>query len=412
MSAAIPAHTTFRLSRPVPPTAFAAHWLAPGAARGLTQNRRWQLLCLTAASGVVANLEVAVQAAGCLLTCKVFEAAASAGKLEPCQWLWQQACPTYPKGAGKSDLLAAAARGGHRHVCEWLLTLGLAWSSGGAAEAARAGYVGLMEWLQQEEALAAAAGSPTPDWAAKVEWLEAQGCPRRAPGIAAEAAALPHADADADAVARLAWLHGRGYALDRQAVAAAAEAGNAAAVQFLLTEAGVKPPPPPDRLAAVPATGAAAAAAAGHLPVLVALHAAGWPLDPAFSSRAAAGCGQLHVVAWLVETLGEQAAGVGCLLSFRAAESGSVELLAWLRDRGCDCSTAFSGFVSSGCWEAVEWALAQGFFDTVQGYPYIHACRNGDLATARLLRRMGVPWGPAGKVAFDAARNAPLPMLR
>ncbi|KXZ49369.1 hypothetical protein GPECTOR_22g963 [Gonium pectorale] len=67
-----PDHTTFRLSQPVPPHAFAAHWLAPGATRGLPLGRRRQLLCLTAASGVVANLEVAVRAAGCLLTFEVY----------------------------------------------------------------------------------------------------------------------------------------------------------------------------------------------------------------------------------------------------------------------------------------------------------------------------------------------------
>ncbi|KXZ49730.1 hypothetical protein GPECTOR_20g587 [Gonium pectorale] len=57
-------HTTIHLSEPVPPHAFAAHWLTPGATRGLTLARRRKLVRLVAASGVLPNLEVALQAVG------------------------------------------------------------------------------------------------------------------------------------------------------------------------------------------------------------------------------------------------------------------------------------------------------------------------------------------------------------
>ncbi|KXZ48080.1 hypothetical protein GPECTOR_30g175 [Gonium pectorale] len=50
------------------------------------------------------------------------------------------------------------------------------------------------------------------------------------------------------------------------------------------------------------------------------------------------------------------------------------------------------------------------------GEPYFVACVTGDLATARCLRRLGVPWGPDGQVFLDAAAaghaTAPLPLLR
>ncbi|KXZ45383.1 hypothetical protein GPECTOR_55g289 [Gonium pectorale] len=443
-----PQHTTIRLSEPVAPHAFAAHWLAPGAARGLTQNRRWQLLCLTAASGVVANLEMAVRAAGCLPTYKVFVAAASTGKLEPCQWLWDHGCPTKDLYCESSGLLAAAAGGGHRHVCEWLLTLDLAWSSGGAAEAARGGHVGLMEWLQQvrpqlnvhttspawekrklvegaadgcdlatlqqqwgdgdllderakEEALVAAAGSPTPDWAAKVEWLEAQGCLKDL-GAAAAAAVC------SDAASRLAWLQGRGYPLGTGTVCTAAEVGNLAAVQYLLEEAGV------EEDGSYPETATFIAAREGHLEVLQALHSADWCFDAEDMVLEAAENGHLHVLAWLVELEGEEWLGSGSDLLTAAARSGNMELLTWLVERGCDgwSDDATTSAAASGCEEALEWLVARGCPMKDDGSPYTMPCRDGDLAMARLLRRMGAPWGPAGSVVMETALVAPVPMLR
>ncbi|KXZ42168.1 hypothetical protein GPECTOR_191g300 [Gonium pectorale] len=314
-------HTSIRLSRPVPPHAFSAHWLAPGATRGLTLKQRRQLL--TAASGVVANLEVAQLAAGCCLpTYEVFEAAAS------------------------------AAGGGHWHVCEWLLSLGLTWSSSGEAEAARGGHVDLMEWLlerrsqmrlkdpaeqaakpvegaahgcdlatlqrlwlglgqhhsrDKDRILFAAAGSPMPDWAAKVEWLEAQGC-----------------------------------------------------------------------------------------------------------SYTTAASGHLHVLEWLVETFGEEAVQLRADLFHAAACSGSVGLLAWLRDCGCPWDeSAYTGAAQSGCEAALEWLVEWGCPMPTDGGPYNIVCCNGDMATVRCLRRLGVLWGPANWVYREAQNDgAPEPMLR
>ncbi|KXZ46013.1 hypothetical protein GPECTOR_48g445 [Gonium pectorale] len=449
-----PQHTIVRLSEPVPPHAFAAHWLAPGATRGLTLKRRRQLLSLAAASGVVANLEVAIQAAGCLLTHQVFEAAASAGKLEACQWLWEQGCPENEKRAYElTDVLAAAAGGGHRHVCEWLLGRGVSWQSSGAAEAARGGHVGLMEWLlerrrqmgstiPEEEmhklvcgvvhgcdlatlqrqwgnwgllqgqtkaaALRAAAGSPTPDWAAKVEWLEAQGCPRDHKPAAA-AAICPN-----DAAARLAWLRGRGYSLDGMMICSAARMGNLAAVQYLLSELGALE-------GSLYSLATFYAAGNGHLEVLQALRLSlsGQQLLPshytAACAIAAASSGHLHVLAWLPLLEGWEWLGTNAqLLLAGGAESGSVELLAWLVDHGCgewSCMASTSA-AESGGEEALEWVVAHGCPVKDDGSPYLNACRNGDLAMVRLLRRLEVPWGPAGRVVLEAARIALLPLLR
>ncbi|KXZ49731.1 hypothetical protein GPECTOR_20g588 [Gonium pectorale] len=277
-----PLHATIHLSEPVPPHAFAAHWLTPGATRGLTLVRRRKLVRLVAASGVLPNLEVALQAVGYDgAVGGAFEAAAGAGQLLTCQWLWN-----------------------HRRNRECDQRI------------ARFALTPAADFKQKAALLSAAAGSPTPDWAAKVEWLEAQGCPR-----------------SSDMVMRAANL--------------------------------------PDDVAA-----------AG-------------------------------------------AAGRGALF-----QSCRVGLLAWLRERGCrwDCG-AYSAAANAGCEAALEWLAQQGCpMQSVDpppytaqdsgGVPYIKACANGDLATARCLRRLGVPWGPAGSVFLGAAKgygylpNAPLPLLR
>ncbi|KXZ42671.1 hypothetical protein GPECTOR_125g504 [Gonium pectorale] len=523
-------HTTIRLSQPVPPPVFAAHWLAPGATRGLTLARRETLLCLVAASGCVANLEVALRATGRLLSHRVFEAAAASGQLASCQWLLENSCPTSDFDA-YSTLLAVAGGGGHRHVCEWLLGLvGLSWWSDGARTAASAGHWSLAEWLLERQpqmnlrqgrkalpterhhlisaaarvcdlhalrrvvqeqggwgpaaddedradAVAAAAGSPTPDWAAKVEWLEAQGCPKSERAAAEAAAFTPAAtvgpsatattgpssrgvdgeDAQAEAVARLAWLRARGYPLGR-AVEAAAARGNVAALRYLLETAGVglggfyaaEAAATRGHAAALrylvvagaaggstAADGAAAAVAegylrqreewgedesallaakAGHLEAVQVLVSAGRLADddvPRACCAAARG-GHLHVLAWL---LGERGAGatagsvrLDAELFAAAAESGSVELLAWLRERGCGWDrAALPAAAKAGCEEVLEWLVSRGC--PLRGSPaaYIAACRNGDLATLRCLRRLGCPWGRAGAVVTAAVSSSKRP---
>ncbi|KXZ49592.1 hypothetical protein GPECTOR_20g448 [Gonium pectorale] len=471
-----PEHTTVRLSRPVPPHAFAAKWLAPGATRGLTLERRRQLISLTAASGVVANLEVAVRAAGfdlALHRIELLTAAAGAGSLDSCKWLWERhPCPPHDYvdealcyelcGALEGRVLHAAARGGHQHICEWLFTLDVEWEESAVADApnaaARGGHPELADWLLQwygadpngldnpihrlpnddddevqgqlviataegcdlaalqhrvqrdgwgyipydpddavggrdsgAKALAmwAATGSRTPDWRAKVEWLAAQGAQLL---TSAQAALAP------DAPARLAWLHGRGHALRAMPglVNGAAEAGNVAALQYLLAEVFTQPS------SSHHATDIAAGG--GHLAALQALHAAGWAVHcPRVAQLAALG-GHLHVVAWLVEALGAEALPLDAWLFSHAARSGSVELMAWLRDHGCPWDKrALVGAAESGCEEAVEWLVARGCpMPGGHNSAYeLTACDHGDLAMLRCLWRLGVPWGHSFKSLFE-----------
>lgn len=146
--------TTIRLSHPVPPPYFAASWgpaaLAAGATRALTLAQRQRLLCLTAATGVVANLEIAEAAAALTLDGAVAAAAASRNQVATLRWLKARGCagcpgsramtaaaaagavealgwmwgPSRPLGKG---LLAAAAAAGSEAACEWLLDCSCPW---------------------------------------------------------------------------------------------------------------------------------------------------------------------------------------------------------------------------------------------------------------------------------------------
>ncbi|GLC45481.1 hypothetical protein PLESTM_001740400 [Pleodorina starrii] len=136
-----------KLSQLVPVLVFQRYWGAPGRMRSFTSFRRLKLLCLTAKSGSLANLELAVEVAGLNLTQEsvgawVLGAAAGAGHLELCAWLRQRGCPW-------RDSLQKAARMGHWAVCEWLLAHGCPWDVAAVLQAGRGGHIGLMVWLLQ-----------------------------------------------------------------------------------------------------------------------------------------------------------------------------------------------------------------------------------------------------------------------
>ncbi|PNH11339.1 Ankyrin repeat domain-containing protein [Tetrabaena socialis] len=380
-----PQHTTVRLSQPVPHHAFARRWASPDALRTLTREQRRELPCLTARSGSIADLEVLLARDDLprVLDDDVLEAAAAAGQLDVCVWLKQRGCPF------KAGLLAEAAKGGHQAVCEWLLANGCTkidddWGS--VAGAAKGGHVGLMDWLllradttEVDELLeaaaegcdlptlqrlhhihvdscshmglpspytssvlsAAAAGSRTEDWQAKMEWLEARGYPRTEESCGA-AAGMP------DALPRLQWLRQRGYPLGNGVAASAAGAGNLAALQYVLDQ-GVE----------VHVDMMRYAAEGGHVAVMEVLHARGAPMDEEMV-RTAAAAGHLTAVAWLVERLGAAAALTTHVFA-AAAKAASMELLGWLRARGCPWDVkVFVAAAEQGSEEQLEWLADQG----------------------------------------------------
>jgi hypothetical protein len=119
----LPDATVVQLSQPVPEPEFAAKWGQPGSMNHLSYWWRREAMCLTAKSGVLANLRLLcvgpggpdqVGAAGCGLTTKVVEAAAEAGQLPMCQLLQDLGCPW------EFSVSEAAARGGHADVVRFL----------------------------------------------------------------------------------------------------------------------------------------------------------------------------------------------------------------------------------------------------------------------------------------------------
>ncbi|KAG2495034.1 hypothetical protein HYH03_006966 [Edaphochlamys debaryana] len=242
---------------------------------------------------------------------------------------------TAPTGAGASDPDAVDS-GSEASDGEPDLDLGFA--GGRAPQAGGRGGQAPVRWLDertQGRLVAAAAGSPTPDWAAKVDWLLAS--PRCYPrGLAAmeEVARRP------DGAARLQWLLGRGFPQpDPEVILIAAAVGNADVVRLLLRGGGggggggagggagavgaaaaaalgggggggvggAGGPggalEPMGGGAAAAAAGAEVAALGGHTQVLEALEEAGVALDPGALLLAAAEGGQLRAARWLAERL-------------------------------------------------------------------------------------------------------------
>ncbi|GLC46993.1 hypothetical protein PLESTM_002005500 [Pleodorina starrii] len=141
-----------RLSQLSPHHAFVRRWggFENPAVRCLTFKQRHLLLCLTARSGSLPNLETAIETAGCTLTQALLDAAAESGHSDVCQWLVANACDI--ENAALSAV-KAAAKAGHLDVVIFLLRHGrghvipLAIAAETWAAAAGAGQRALCEGL-------------------------------------------------------------------------------------------------------------------------------------------------------------------------------------------------------------------------------------------------------------------------
>jgi hypothetical protein len=166
--------TTVRLSQSVPQHAYVWRWGGPDSTRGMTLKQRRLLVILTARSGVLANLQVAIAAADCTLVEDVFTAAVASGSQDMCQWLLDRPCKFCSSEAVKAaagakhldltrwllqeeqvskdmmlpvNAFIAAASAGHRDVCEGLLADGVPVHEHAVAGALREGHLALAEWL-------------------------------------------------------------------------------------------------------------------------------------------------------------------------------------------------------------------------------------------------------------------------
>ncbi|GLC46931.1 hypothetical protein PLESTB_001896400 [Pleodorina starrii] len=455
-----------QLSMPVPHHAFVFRWGNERAVHDLTLEQRQQLLCLTARTGVVANLEVAVNAVGCRLTDRVFNAAVEAGQLDACAWLEDRDCPHEDRAvinmaacAGHAaivrwkleqdpnlvdEALEGAASGGHCALCEELLAADAYCSNDVANLAAAAGHDELTEWLLErlEEPLAArsfylyhaaaygfelpalqrliraqlgsgntwpdlkkrwgsrlaaaAVCSPTPDWRAKLEWLEDEGCRiQEEHGVfvfrAAEPGVVPVTRQE-HAVERVALLRERGLLDVGSCLQDAVAGANLPLLQYLRTEG---------LLTTVSGTlksmTMSAAMERGDLAILAELLAAGWPVDP-FKVMGAARRGHLHVLRWLEGPEAGPAAAEalhgallqGTKLMERGAGSGSLAVMEWLWERGCPSDEhTFTAAAGAGNTAILELLVARGC--PMSDAAYQAANRNGDTAILHSLRRLGCP---------------------
>ena len=94
-----------------------------------------------------------------------------------------------------------------------------------------------------------------------------------------------------------------------------------------------------------------------------------------------------------------------------AAYSGHLEVIKWLRAKGCPWGTSASNYAArKGHLEVLQWMRAQDppcLWDSVVCF---EAARNGHLEVLRWARSQGCPWD--GRVTRVAARNGHLEVLQ
>ncbi|KXZ46218.1 hypothetical protein GPECTOR_46g287 [Gonium pectorale] len=292
---------------------------------------------------------------------------------------------------------------------------------------------GTLSWSEQR-IMAGALSSRTPDWQAKVLWLLSRGY-SLAVDCLGRAAGQP-----SDWLDHLAWLREQGLMLDSRMAVAAARSGRVEAFEYLVGEGGMALSEDMERYLVQEAV------RHGRLPMLKVLHARGL-LTAANAERdlgsrcvqIAACRGHADMVRWLVDTLGampeglqsdadagaaaggagEEVGGGGRVVltadvATAAAGSGNLELLVWLRQRGCPWDAAtFAAASEWGSQEMLEWMAAEGCPMGDKGEPYVRAGRTSDLATLRCLRRLGCPFSPTGATFTRAVGyGCGLPVLR
>ncbi|KAG2500831.1 hypothetical protein HYH03_001593 [Edaphochlamys debaryana] len=263
--------------------------------------------------------------------------------------------------------------------------------------------------------LGAALRSPTPDWAAKAEWVLSLGA-QPLPLDYCAAVDAP-GEGGAGVVERLAWLQARGVGPEGPsglaALGRAVASCRAAAVEWLLVW-GARPSA--GWAGALAPAALAAARAAEGLEVLRRLWGAGClPCGPQALVEAAVAGGQLPTLEWLVEATGGrgreleecvQRPGV-CVLGVAA---GSVGVMRWLRRRGCGMSEeAWAAAAGSGCEAAVELLAELGCPKPADGSPYAAAAKHGDRLMRGALRRLALTLGTPDRGQLGEAERSPLP---
>ncbi|EFJ40917.1 hypothetical protein VOLCADRAFT_99162 [Volvox carteri f. nagariensis] len=348
-------------------------------------------------------------------------AAAGAGQRALCERLLDDGIPP-----GK-EALFAAARGGHVDLTEWMLQLPQlpALDDGDKALLLRRAAYGFdlvslqrlfscqqvhnsrMNLVERNAAAAAALAAPTRDWRDKVQWL-AGGEMMSLDGFSfpdmCEFLRRPDCHHRLQLVD---WAFSKRFYHDTFYTGFAVQAANMPLLQYLRGR-GMS-------LASRDLDVAASQAAEhGDVEFLNQVLALGHTLHVELVKAAARG-GHLHVLQWMAGPQGERYGGLQALrqalaspdLAEVAASSGSVEVMAWLRCRGCPWNKwVFVAGAGAGSLRLLQWLAAWGCPMGSLGEPYTKAGSNGDFASLRCLRRLGCPWGPDGWTFSQAVYDA------
>ena len=242
---------------------------------------------------------------------------AIAGDLEALQWARGHSCPW------DEDTCAAAARGGHLDVLQWMRSQDppCPWNTWTCSVAAEHGHLGVLQWLR---ANGCSWDENTSSYAARrghlavLQWLRSQDppCPWDQQ-VCNEAARRGH-------LPTLQWLRSQDPPCpwdDWTCMHVSAVEGHLPILQWARSQ---DPPGPWSNFTC------AVAANSGHRVVLQWLRASGCPWDELTCSEAALG-GRLEVLQWAREH--------GCPWDARtcyyAARGGHLEVLQWAREHGC-----------------------------------------------------------------------------
>ncbi len=438
-----PHHFVARFGLPLPPISCCGAWLPQlqQSLRQLTFDGKLQMLSAAASSGSEVNLEVAWKLMG------------------PCI-----AHGMRPGRPGTTDAGAAAVKSGHLHLLPWLLQHGCPLDTHGTLNAAAehcdlAGLQRVWELLgcgpdppgrhdgTLYGELACTAARFGPDAVAKLTWLlaMAEGSKQhyKGPWLLLNAATGAASSGRLSVLQRLleVALQG-GVAMEDlwsrvvdgeargQPLARALEAGQLAAADWLVDEAGYPLPqelegeglafgPDPDPEQENEREHLwGCAAVGGSVDALRWLQRRGVPVD-SYALPTAARCGHLGAVRFLHEECG---LGLREYAMQEAAGSRSIPTAQWLLQAGCPmCPEAYVEAARKGDVAMIRWLVLDAkcpwsqdtFTNVVRGWAYAAGSSVDDLREAvRLLVEAGCPCSSKAGAADGAAATGRLPLLR
>eukprot|EP00198_Chlamydomonas_reinhardtii_P011647 XP_001700984.1 predicted protein [Chlamydomonas reinhardtii] len=388
-------HRQVKLSQSVPVHAFAAKW-TPEAARALTTAQRRSLVQLTANTGVLKNLEVALRVTGVGRTVAL-EAAAASGRVSVvrsvCGWLKRVA--KHPVERPEVEMLVeVAAAAGAVELLRWL-KLGqrgaeLAYSVA-LEKACLGGHQGAAELLLRE-----------------LQGRHPQDCSFLVLSNTSHLCFTTTPLAPAAAPQRLAWLRDRGSSFDEELGDAAASQGRVEEADFLMDMFGTR---------CVTFTGVEMACERGHMRMLQALQARGYRFDVLSALEAAARGGQLEYVTVDLINAAMEGGNLQLLqfvldLSPRQRLGAATLEVALHHTAGVDGPTATGGSASLPLFDLL---VRRGLPLGTNGSPYVTASTGveGRPLIAALARTYNCPWGPPGRVlSFAIQAGASLSLVK